>query len=389
MKLRKIEILEKDSNKKGDLFGRLMADLFHTLGYDEPRVNIHKSGREIDLNAYHRKEKKLALAECKANAESIGGSDINKFVGVLDVEKRRVKKDRVTRGFSVVGYFISLAGFKQTAIEQENEAENKRVILIKPEKIVEELIRGRVIVSTENAIASLTVDNSILSLSGYADLIATEKGWIWAFYFSDSSGQKVSHFALVHAEGKPLIKDLAEEIILIDSGIHGLFGGLTLINGGEATKATLTRLEDTEKKYFKYLESELGEIHFEGLPTDKEAGSVKVKLENIFVPLHLTKQSERSLKKDEYDTDEKTREGIGEILNRNSRLAILAKPGGGKSTLIKRIAIAYAFPERRKQINDGLPDKHWFPIFLRCRELGENVTLSITDIINSRPLKSI
>jgi len=56
MKLRNIEILEKDKNKKGDLFGRLMSDLFHALGYDEPRFNIHKSGREIDLNARHRTE---------------------------------------------------------------------------------------------------------------------------------------------------------------------------------------------------------------------------------------------------------------------------------------------------------------------------------------------
>ena len=388
MKLRKIEVLENDSNKKGDLFGRLMSDLFHTLGYDEPRLNVHKSGREIDLNAYHRTEQKLALAECKATSETIGGSAINKFVGVIDVERRKLRKDRASKGYNVVGYFISLSGFKETAIEQENEVDNKRVILIKPEKIVEELIRGRVIVSTEKAIASLTLDNVNLSLIPHTDLIATDKGWIWAFYYSDSNGQKISDFALVHAEGKPLIKDLAEEIILIDNKTNKIFEGLTLINKEESTKATQAKLEESKKKYFKYLENELGEIHFEGLPTDKEAGSVKVKLENIFVPLHLIQQRERRRKKDEFDPEEKTREGIGEILNKNSRLAILAKPGGGKSTLIKRIAIAYAFPERRKQINDKLPDKNWFPIFLRCRELGENVTLSITDIINGIPSRA-
>ena len=40
-----IRILEKESNPRGDLFGRLMADLFIALGYDQPRLNIHKSGR--------------------------------------------------------------------------------------------------------------------------------------------------------------------------------------------------------------------------------------------------------------------------------------------------------------------------------------------------------
>lgn len=66
-------------------------------------------------------------------------------------------------------------------------------------------------------------------------------------------------------------------------------------------------------------------------------------------------------------------------------MAILAKPGGGKSTLIKRIAIAYAYPDRRKKINDELPDNLWFPIFIRCRELGEKVSSSITEIINNIP----
>ena len=48
-----IRILEKDSNRRGDLFGRLMADLFVALGYQQPRLNIHKSGRELDLSAVH------------------------------------------------------------------------------------------------------------------------------------------------------------------------------------------------------------------------------------------------------------------------------------------------------------------------------------------------
>lgn len=73
MKIRNIEILEIDQNKKGDLFGRLMSDLFHSLGYDEPRLNIHKSGREIDVSAFHRTESKIAVAECKAHSEKIGG----------------------------------------------------------------------------------------------------------------------------------------------------------------------------------------------------------------------------------------------------------------------------------------------------------------------------
>lgn len=387
MKLRNIEILEKDNNKKGDLFGRLMSDLFHALGYDEPRINIHKSGREIDLNAYHRTESKIAIAECKAHSNTIGGADINKFVGVIDAEKRKIKEDRFNKKFNLVGYFISISGFKETAIEQENEFDNKRVILIKPEKIVEELIRGRILVSKEKAILSLSFLTSELTLINQVDLLAYEKGWVWAFYFSDSCGQIASHLALVHAEGKPLIKSLADSIVSIDKDLNNKFDGLILINSNVANESSRQNLELTSEKYFKYLENELGEIQFEGLPTDKEAGSVKVKLENIFVPLHLIQNKQRR-KKEQYDIALDERESIGEILEKNSRLAILAKPGGGKSTLIKRIAIAYAFPERRKQINDSLPDKKWFPIFLRCRELGEKVSMSITEIIHSIPIRA-
>lgn len=386
MKLRKIEVLEKSQNKKGDLFGRLMSDLFHTLGYDEPRLNIHKSGREIDLTSYHRTEKKIALAECKAHSDTIGGADINKFIGAIDAEKRKVKKDSGDK-YNVVGYFISLSGFKETAIEQEKEFDNGRVILIKPEKIAEELISGRILVSTEKALSSLSNIEPNLTLLDYSDLLAYDKGWVWAFYFSDSEGQKPSHYALIHAEGKPLIKDLASEIIEIDSKVKNIFKDLSLINKYDPINNPYSNSEETKKKYYKYLENELGDIQFEGLPTDKEAGAVKVKLENIFVPLHLIK-NERRQQKDKFDVEEHTRESIGNILSRNSKIAILAKPGGGKSTLIKRIAIAYAFPERREQINDSLPNKSWFPIFLRCRELGNKVTFSITDIINSIPSRA-
>lgn len=387
MKLRNIEILEKEQSKKGDLFGRLMSDLLHTIGYDEPRLNVHKSGREIDLTAFHRTENKIAIAECKAHSAPIGGADINKFVGVIDVERRKIKKSAVYKRSSVVGYFISLSGFTETALEQENEVENNRVILIKPEKIVEELIRGRILVSKEKAIASLSSFTSGLTLLNYIDLIAFDGGWVWAFYFSDSSGQLSSHLALVHAEGKPLVKNLAERIVSLSNGQGKLFNGLTLLNKDESRESVKQTLTETSKKYFRYLENELGEIHFEGLPTDKEAGSVKVKLENIFVPLHLS-QNTKQRKTEQFEIDAESRESIGEILGKNSRLAILAKPGGGKSTLIKRIAIAYAFPERRKQINDSLPERDWFPIFLRCRELGDRITQSITEIIHSIPTRA-
>jgi len=58
MNIREIEIFEVDNNKKGDLFSRLIGDLFHALGYGKPRFDVHKSGREIDIEVEHKNGKK-------------------------------------------------------------------------------------------------------------------------------------------------------------------------------------------------------------------------------------------------------------------------------------------------------------------------------------------
>lgn len=80
-RIREIILLETDKNKKGDLFNRMAYDVFHALGFAEPRFNIPKSGREIDLVLQHRTENRVALVECKAHADKVGGSDVNKFIG--------------------------------------------------------------------------------------------------------------------------------------------------------------------------------------------------------------------------------------------------------------------------------------------------------------------
>ena len=47
------------------------------------------------------------------------------------------------------------------------------------------------------------------------------------------------------------------------------------------------------------------------------------------------------------------------------------------------IALAYALPGRRLKVDDNLPDQNWFLAYIRCRDLGDNVTKSILEIISS------
>jgi Restriction endonuclease len=119
-----IRILEKDNNRRGDLFGRLMNDLFLSLGYDDVRLNIARSGREIDIEAEHRMERRLALAECKALTAKAGGKEINAFAGKLRPEQRKHP------GVPITPYFISLSGFTETSVDQEAESGDDAVILV-------------------------------------------------------------------------------------------------------------------------------------------------------------------------------------------------------------------------------------------------------------------
>ncbi len=422
-----IRILEREKNKRGDLFGRLMSDLFLALGYEDVRLNIQKTGREVDVEAIHRTEQRWIIAECKATTQKIGGGAVNKFVGVLDAEKG--KKDLET-----TGYFISLSGFKESAIEQEKEAGEKRVILLDGMQVVEQLIDGRIIVPLEEAMeraGRCAAEQSGDLIPETIELLAHEKGWIWAIYYSQNVQR--THFALIHADGEALGPALAESLIEADKSLGGNLHSLHyLLPSGKTICHDSIKM--AKEKYFTYLSRECGEITLEGLPADQYAGSRSLDLEQIFVPLYLSP----SVVSEHVRSLESSREGItvvgsfelgktalikrligkvisepsqitmlesfdwgkesldwgkttlpkrlvGEVLSEQSRLAILADPGGGKTTLLKRLAIAYAFPDRRKLIDDNLPDRKWFPLLIRCRQLNNLALSSIGDILSLIP----
>ncbi len=392
---RPLRILESDSNRKGDLFGRLVEDLFATFGYQSFRFNIHKSGREIDVEAQHRKEHRRLIAECKATEAPSGGDDLNKFFGAVDVERRKLPE-----GMQMSAYFVSLSGFSETAIEQEKEAGERRFVRLDGAQVVEELSKGHIIVTEAKALelASRSVARTAPDLISEerCHLLAHELGWIWAVYFG--LNKQRTHFVLVHADGQILSAKLAAEVTRADKSVGGELGTLAYIKPEAVTAADDEKLKSAMQKYLSYIEKECGEIQLEGLPADQEVGSRRLRLENIFVPLHVTVVGPEALGPQQPEKPEparlrrrraaappasiaKRREPIGRILAKAQRLAVLGLPGGGKSTLLKRLAIAYAFPERRKLIHDQLPERDWLPLFIRCRQLENLVRSPITEIL--------
>jgi len=363
-----IRILEKDNNRRGDLFGRLMADLFIALGYEQPRLNVHKSGREIDLSADHRLEPRRAIGECKATSEPIGGADLNKFVGVLDAEQEDKRP--------ITGYFISLDGFTEPAIEQEKQRRTK-IVTLTGSQVVSELVKGRILIAKDRATelaGRCCASLQDLILDPEAELLAHERGWIWAIYYSQ--GKERTHFALIHSDGTTLARALVEEITTADRECGGKLENLTCLNPEPLTGSdTDPRVAEDLAAYGQYITSECGYIQLDGLPADSEVGSRRLRLENLFVPLYL----------DIIVIDDKEqiieRQAVGTVLEEHPRLALLAAPGGGKSTLIKRLAVAYADSARREQIADKLPQRNWLPLFFRCRELRSLARGSFAELL--------
>jgi hypothetical protein len=208
---------------------------------------------------------------------------------------------------------------------------------------------------------------------------------LWAIYFSQ--GKQRTHFVLVHADGTPLSADLARAVALDVREVYNDIVSMTCLNPAIITRsAEKARLSAALATYQDYLRTECGFIMLDGLPADADVGALKLRLENLFVPLHVVVDSTVGSPASPNRSRARTtgrRQPLGNLLSQHKRLAILASPGGGKSTLLKRIAIAYSDPDRRRLTDDHLPDRDWLPIFIRCRELRERARAPFPELLDT------
>jgi hypothetical protein len=376
-----IRLLASGNNERGDLFTRLTKDLFFALGYDNLRLDVHKSGRELDLIGEHRLEPRRLVGECKAHAAKMGGDELNKFFGALERERR---KNAPT---PTVGYFVSLGGFSQTGIQQEIETGDDRAILLDAQKIIEELEKCRVIVARAAAAEKAGQRAQHAGLRGAdldgAELLGHQRGYLWALFYSQ--GKERTHFALVHADGTPLSEAVASEVIEADRLSGGFLHTLRYLAPPPPAPDRAALAAQVTANYRQWLGEECGYIQLDGLPADTDLSATRLRLERLFVPLKAT-----FLPRPDEAPDEKQKLGekvlsVGEMLETASHLALLAAPGGGKSTLLKRLATAYAFPERRVEVSDKLPERDWLPLFLRCRELRDRAHRPIVELLDDIP----
>lgn len=374
--------MAKDPNEKGDLFTDRMKDLVHALGYETQYVNVSKPGRELDIHAKHRIEDRRLIAECKAQIAPVSGSDLNKFAGVLQAEKEHDSK--------LIGYFISLSGFRHSALVQEEQFAEKRFVTMGSAQILKQLIKGRIIAEPSAAffaargLPELPADSEV---GTEPDLIAHRIGWIWTISLS-SAGRPIG-IALVPADGQLLDSSLVREVAADLESIGSHFAILVppdLIVPSES---------QAEEKYLEYVVQEFGTLTLEGLPIDQYASASVHRLEEVYVPLHLEVPPKDSraenpiaLEHPASGTAGRTRIDLAQALPEGGKIAVLVAPGAGKSTLIRRVAVALADQSRRDEVADSLPEKPWLPLVLRAREVQRLGITSILEILFDIPRRA-
>jgi energy-coupling factor transporter ATP-binding protein EcfA2 len=369
VKAPRLHVIANNPNEKGDILTRLMKDVFHSLGYKSIRTNVARTGREIDVLGDHQYEARSLIAECKAEESTIGGAAINKFAGTVQAERTRAR-------FPLSAYFISTSGFKDSAKEQEQEFKKPRMVLMDGSDLIARLQDGGLLVPQATAIdiaaRQLTQENlTSIPLQGI-DVIAYRLGWVWAVYYG-TAPEPASHVCFVHADGRVLSKSQGVELLQQDE---------TSVIGPSAIRND--QMNEALEAYQAYLEEESGAINLEGFQADEEISTRRFRLESLYVPARLCRRPVKQGNSNDEGSisaaiDEELQEPeppdenfrLGAAIEQNSRLAILGPPGAGKSTLMKRLAIAYTNPARMGEVNDDLPQFNCVPLLVRCRQIVE------------------
>jgi len=145
------------------------------------------------------------------------------------------------------------------------------------------------------------------------------------------------------------------------------------------------------RDYRAFLLKDCGQMTIEGLRADMDTAQRRFDLEQLFVPISMSPTPpdipagdlEREQKLRDWHEKNKDPRPFGEVFAKKKRLALLALPGGGKTLLLKRLAVAYADPPRRQASVDGLPNLELTPVLIRCREWREHIHRPILTLLNS------
>jgi hypothetical protein len=145
------------------------------------------------------------------------------------------------------------------------------------------------------------------------------------------------------------------------------------------------------ENYREFLLRDCGQMTIEGVSADLDTGQRRFDLERLFVPLKvsacppefLPSDPDAAAKLKKWEAENPEPLPFGGVLAKRKRLALLALPGGGKTLLLKRLAVAYSNPSRRSASTDDLPELPLLPLLIRCREWRDHIRLPIETLLKS------
>lgn len=150
-------------------------------------------------------------------------------------------------------------------------------------------------------------------------------------------------------------------------------------------------LNSVVEEYKSFLVRDCGQMTIEGVSADMDTGQRKFDLERLFVPLNVSAcppefspgDPDREKKIEEWESENNQEIPFGKLLTKHRRVALLALPGGGKTLLLKRLAVAYADPARQSASSDELPNLKLVPLLIRCREWRDHIRLPIKTLLKN------
>lgn len=263
-----IKILASNSNEKGDLFEDFTKKILDALGFHNFIKDVHKVGRELDIQANHKVTDEPILCECKAYDEKLGGDHLSKFYGVYEHEYKLNKR--------LKGLFFSLSGFKDTLIDYYNEKPKKvqERFKIYSDTDIERFLKDSKIVESVETIKYI-VGRKIPYEISRIYLTVSKQGLLWVITFKSFGNE--THFSILDKEGEEVSKLICDEISGMDDGSNGL----ELINL-QARSKVIQSLSDMTFKKIEDISQEIKE----------SATDVKMALSNLLEEDVLSKNED-------------------------------------------------------------------------------------------------
>lgn len=211
------------------------------------------------------------------------------------------------------------------------------------------------------------------------------------------------HYALVHKDdvakrnSDPSWRGFVEPIPYeehsdVVGNLHQIASAAQSTSSRKSTLALTHAHEIGLESYAAFLLRDCGQMTIEGVRADMDTAQRKFDLERLFVPLDVTPippeipdsdpQKDQKL---QTWTENNKETSFGEAFTKTKRMALLALPGGGKTLLLKRLAVAYMDKKRRKTSTDELPDLSLYPIMIRCREWRDHIDKPLPTIFENFP----